>query len=113
MAAFHQPLPGVPFDSATMDPTTTTTTSRGSAAAFQWVACNSSKPGRPIADGGGGAPQCWVALTSPQRTQQLLERHPLMLDGKLVPQTDGYRRAVAAELLADFRALMQPLLQVG
>ncbi|KAL4433913.1 hypothetical protein ABPG75_000354 [Micractinium tetrahymenae] len=121
MVAFAQSLPGVPFDSATVEqPTTDCTSSSGSdggsssgnggsgSSAFQWVACNSSKPGRP----GGSSPQCWVALTTPQRAQHLLRAHPLIgPGGRFNPQTGEYRAAVAAELLADFRAFMQPFVQ--
>ncbi len=114
MVAFHQPLAGVPLDSASVAPAGGGGGGGGSSS-FQWVACNSSKPGRPqqgdIA-GGGAAPQCWVALTTPQRAQQLLEAHPLAVGGKFNPQTQQYQAAVAAELLADFRALMQPFSQV-
>ena len=72
MVAFHQPLEGVPFDSASVAPAGgggSGSSSGGSS--FQWVACNSSKPGRPQqGDDDGDAPQCWVALTTPQRAQQ-------------------------------------------
>jgi predicted NAD/FAD-dependent oxidoreductase len=109
MLAWRQPLPGVPFDSASFDVGNSSSAdgssgSRG--AAFQWIACDSSKPGRPQ------AAQCWVALTSPQRTQQLLENYPLVVDGKFQPQTEQLRAAVAAELLSDFTALMQPFVEV-
>jgi hypothetical protein len=113
MVAFHQPLAGVPFDSASVAPAGGGSSSSDGGSSFQWVACNSSKPGRPQqGDGGGDAPQCWVALTTPQRAQQLLEAHPLAVGGKFNPQTQQYQAAVAAELLADFRALMQPFSQV-
>ncbi|KAI3434661.1 hypothetical protein D9Q98_002725 [Chlorella vulgaris] len=115
MLAWRQPLPGVPFDSASFDAGSSSSVdgssgSRGassgsSSAAFQWIACDSSKPGRPQ------DAQCWVALTSPQRTQQLLESYPLVVDGKFQPQTEQLRAAVAAELLSDFTALMQPFVE--
>ncbi len=123
MVAFRQPLPGVPFDSASVGHPEGAVGSSSSAgggdsgssssggSAFQWVACNSSKPGRPGSE--GGAPQCWVALTTTQRAQRLLLAHPLIgPGGRLNPQTAEYRAAVAEELMADFRALMQPFVQV-
>ncbi|PRW57559.1 FAD NAD(P)-binding oxidoreductase family isoform 1 [Chlorella sorokiniana] len=115
MVAFREPLPDVPFDSASVAGDASSSSSSGdssggSRAAFQWVACNSSKPGRPQLS--GGAPQCWVALTTAQRAKQILERRPLSTaDGRFNPQTEQYRAEVAAELLADFRALMQPFVQ--
>ncbi|KAL4441882.1 hypothetical protein ABPG77_003798 [Micractinium sp. CCAP 211/92] len=122
MVAFCRPLPGVPFDSAFVghpDEAVGGSSSAGGGdsgssasggSAFQWVACNSSKPGRPGSK--GGAPQCWVALTTARRAQRLLLAHPLTgPGGRLNPQTAEYRAAVAAELLADFRVLMQPFVQ--
>lgn len=97
MVAFAEPLQGMPFDSASIE-----------AGPWQWVANNSSKPGRP----GTGSPQCWVALTTSERARQLLERRPLSVGGKFNPQTQQYQADVAAELLADFRALLQPWVQV-
>lgn len=121
MVAFEKELPGVPFDSACVadaassggsSSSSGSGSSGSSSGAFQWVACNSSKPGRPQVN--TGVPQCWVALTTAQRAQQILERRPLATaDGRFNPQTEQYRAEVAAELLADFRALMQPFVQVG
>ena len=118
MLAFDQPLQGVPFDSASIEaaaaaaaPGSVASSSSGSS--FQWVACNSSKPGR--SGGGGGGLQTWVAVTTPARTAVLLRQHdPLALDGgRFSPQTRQYQAAVAAQLLLDFRALLQPFCQVG
>ena len=118
MVAFREALPGVPFDSASVaagatgsGSSSSSSSSASSSAAFQWVACNSSKPGRP--QPAAGAPQCWVALTTAQRARQILERRPLSTaDGRFNPQTEQYRAEVAAELLADFRGLMQPFVQL-
>lgn len=114
MVAFRDALPGVPFDSASVaagaSGSSSSSDSSSSSAAFQWVACNSSKPGRP--QPAAGTPQCWVALTTAQRARQILERRPLSTaDGRFNPQTEQYRAEVAAELLADFRGLMQPFVQ--
>jgi hypothetical protein len=109
MLAFKEPLAGVPFDSASFEPGLGGSSNSGSSHAFQWVANNSSKPGRPQ----DGAPQCWVAVTTAQRAQQLLERQPVAQDGRFVPQTRQYQAEVAQELLADFRALMQSFVQAS
>lgn len=140
MVAFHQPLRGVPFDFASVEHSSSSddggtggggkscgscgcgSCGTGSGGAFALVACNSSKPGRP-GSGGGGSPggsssgdalECWVATSTAQRARQLLDQYPLVSpDGRHNPQTQQYRAAVAEELLADFRDLMAPFVQVG
>ncbi|PSC73118.1 FAD NAD(P)-binding oxidoreductase family isoform 1 [Micractinium conductrix] len=118
MLSFDAPLEGLPFDAAVAQgigsssgPGSGGGGAGAASPAFQWVACDSSKPGRPA---GAGAPQCWVALTTPDRAARLLQAHPLTrADGRFNPQTREYRQAVAAELLADFEALMRPFLPGG
>lgn len=139
MVAFHQPLRGVPFDFASVEHSSSSSgdgtgggrscgscgcgsCGTGSGGAFALVACNSSKPGRPgsgdagsASSGGvGDALECWVAISTAQRARQLLDQHPLVgPDGRHNPQTEQYRAEVAEELLADFRDLMAPFVQVG
>lgn len=125
--AFAAPLPGVPFDFASVEDSggARACGSCGcgacgsiSGGAFQGVACNSSKPGRPgsgsdtsSSSGGGSAdgPQCWVGVSTAQRAQQLVEQ----LSSRYDPQSEQYYAAVAEELLADFRDIMAPFVQVG
>jgi hypothetical protein len=104
MLAFDAPLGAVPFDGASIRGAD----AGGAAApAFAWVARDSAKPGR----GGGGGPECWVAVTTPERSGALLQRWPLLAKGGTYnPQTAAYKEGVAAELLADFAALLRPLL---
>lgn len=90
MVAFEQQLPGVPFDASVI-----------SGGSFQWLACNSSKPGRP-----GQGPQCWVAVTTPAYARMLMEQFPLHVQGKYNPQTKGYLERVAPVLYAELEHLL-------
>jgi predicted NAD/FAD-dependent oxidoreductase len=87
---------------------------------FQWIARNSSKPGRGIVnqssdnvDGGGSSDgsstsggsslSTWVGITTPCRARELLQSWPLhTTKGTYNPQTHEYRDAVAKELLGEF-----------
>jgi NAD(P)-binding Rossmann-like domain len=105
----------VPFDGATV---ISSTSSGGSTGSFQWIARNSSKPGRVSvkkgsglnADAGdeeekasGNSQSTWVAITTPERAYKLLETWPLhTTKGVYNPQTHEYRDAVAKELLGEF-----------
>lgn len=126
MAAFAQPLQGVPFDFATLEHAADGGAARncegcgcgacgsGFGGALHLVACNSSKPGRPGAGaaGGGGsgadAPQCWVAMTTGQRAVALVEQYGSVHS----VHSQAFREAVASELLADFRDALAPFVKV-
>jgi predicted NAD/FAD-dependent oxidoreductase len=91
----------VPFDGVTM------ITKSGTPSSFQWMARNSSKPSRAIVgrgDGGKrGKSSTWVAITTPERSYELLKTWPLhSTKGVYNPQTHEYREAVAKELLSEF-----------
>jgi predicted NAD/FAD-dependent oxidoreductase len=71
----------------------------GSEAPFQWLARDSSKPGRCSKD---NVRDNWTAITSYQYARQLLQRWPLHVQGSYNPQTSSYREAIAKELVAEF-----------
>jgi renalase len=100
----------VPFDGATV---VSTDGESGSAGSFQWIARNSSKPGRKTgtpkkeestgSGDGDGVGSTWVAITTPERAYKLLKTWPLhTTKGLYNPQTHEYRDAVAKELLGEF-----------
>lgn len=112
MAAFDVPLgAGVPFDGVCIpsgDKTSPSSrkgdVSRG-ASAFQWIARNSSKPGR---GSGIEGKECWVAITTARKAREMLQRMPLHdAQGKYNPQSAAYRDDVAEELFADFTLALQ------
>ena len=123
MVAFERPLP-VEFDAAAVL----------GGAPFEWVANNSSKPGRATTTA-----QCWVAVTTAAHAQQLLADHPLQVGmraatpllactplphplppsppppaharqalGKFNPLAPEHQARIATQLLAEFASLLAP-----
>lgn len=74
---------------------------------FQWVSRNSSKTGRQCKDG----PECWVAITSTERTLDLLKKFPLRdtRTKKINPQTKEFRAAVTEDLMEDFLKMLSAI----
>ena len=80
------------------------------ASGFQWIARNSSKPGRidPGQEEGKKTAETWVAITTPEKARELLQRWPLhTAKGAYNPQDTKYRDGVAKELLDDFLTSLQ------
>lgn len=71
----------------------------GVEAPFQWIARDSSKPGRRTEE---NWTENWTAITTPHYARQLLQRWPLHVKGVYNPQNTAYREAIAKELCAEF-----------
>jgi len=108
----------LPFDGASLVSSENESESSDISSGFQWIARNSSKPGRVVENqnnnnddsrgggggtGGDGGLSTWVAITTPKRARELLQSWPLHTPkGTYNPQTHEYRDAVAKELLGEF-----------
>ena len=119
MVAFERSLDNaaLPFDAMSIiSPPLTTTTGENEESdekqrqisGFQWISRNSAKPGpasmiKNDANEGKVPPETWVAISTPQKANELLQRWPLhTLKGAYNPQTQEYRDAVAKELVTEF-----------
>lgn len=103
-------LEAVPFDAVSIE---NLGAESSVASGFQWIARNSSKPGRidPDQEESRAKIETWVAITTPQKARELLERWPLhTTKGAYNPQDSKYRDGVAKELLGDF---LETLEQAG
>lgn len=65
MVAYESPLAGVPFDAAVVD---AGSCESGSSGSFQWVACNSSKPGWLALHGQAGQKRARLQASFPHST---------------------------------------------
>ncbi|EIE18846.1 hypothetical protein COCSUDRAFT_45008 [Coccomyxa subellipsoidea C-169] len=83
-----------PFDGATV------TGSDG----IQWVARDSSKPGREREDN----LECWVAMTTEAFARQLLDEAPLTKDGAYVAQSQQYLSELAPRIWDALWGVLQP-----
>lgn len=84
---------------------------QGGGGELQWLACDSSKPGRPVRKGETD----WVAIASEAYSDQLLQEHPLYLPGggRHNPQTADYQAGVLPKLLGPALAALGSLVQPG
>ncbi|BDA48954.1 Renalase [Coccomyxa sp. Obi] len=71
---------------------------------IQWVARDSSKPGRERSDG----LECWVAMTTEAFAQQLLAEAPLTKNGAYVAQSQQYLSDVAPRIWEALWRALQP-----
>ncbi|CAL5226136.1 g8955 [Coccomyxa viridis] len=92
MLALSEGVIRAPFDGASIDNSCT----------IEWIARDSSKPGRERQDG----LECWVAVTTEEYAKQLLAEKPLAVDGTYVPQTQNYLSDTAAKIWTAVKGLL-------